>query len=76
MPSPPPPIFLKALPVGALDAVIEFHYWALKAGDSVVLVCFGTFAVKDRAARHTVVTHMTGNSDRKSVLPDPWLQSR
>jgi len=35
----------------ALDAVIESITDALKAGDSVVLVGFGTFAVKDRAAR-------------------------
>jgi DNA-binding protein HU-beta len=35
----------------ALDAVMESITNALKSGDSVVLVGFGTFAVKDRAAR-------------------------
>jgi DNA-binding protein HU-beta len=35
----------------ALDAVVESITGALKAGDSVALVGFGTFAVKERAAR-------------------------
>ena len=35
----------------ALDAVIETITGALKGGDSVALVGFGTFQVKDRAAR-------------------------
>lgn len=35
----------------ALDAVMESITNALKSGESVVLVGFGTFAVKDRAAR-------------------------
>ncbi len=35
----------------ALDAVMESITNALKSGDSVVLVGFGTFAVKERAAR-------------------------
>jgi fructose-1,6-bisphosphatase/inositol monophosphatase family enzyme len=35
----------------ALDAVIESVTGALKDGESVVLVGFGTFSVKDRAAR-------------------------
>ena len=35
----------------ALDAVMENITNALKSGDSVVLVGFGTFTVKDRAAR-------------------------
>ena len=35
----------------ALDAVIGSITNALKEGDSVVLVGFGTFLVKDRAAR-------------------------
>ncbi len=35
----------------ALDAVIDSITNALKTGDSVVLVGFGTFAVKERAAR-------------------------
>ena len=41
----------KAAAGRALDAVIESITGALKDGDSVVLVGFGTFAVKDRAAR-------------------------
>jgi DNA-binding protein HU-beta len=35
----------------ALDATIESITGALKGGDSVSLVGFGTFAVKQRAAR-------------------------
>jgi DNA-binding protein HU-beta len=35
----------------AVDAVIESITGALKAGDSVSLVGFGTFTVKERAAR-------------------------
>ena len=35
----------------ALDAVVESITQTLKKGDQVTLVGFGTFAVKDRAAR-------------------------
>jgi len=35
----------------ALDATVAAVTAALKAGDAVTLVGFGTFAVKDRAAR-------------------------
>ena len=35
----------------ALDAMIESVTNALREGDSVVLVGFGTFSVRDRAAR-------------------------
>ena len=35
----------------ALDAALEAVTGALKAGDSVALVGFGTFQVKERAAR-------------------------
>ncbi|TXJ08670.1 MAG: HU family DNA-binding protein [Acinetobacter sp.] len=35
----------------ALDATIESISAALKAGDTVTLVGFGSFAVKERAAR-------------------------
>ena len=35
----------------ALDSVIESITGSLKQGDSVVLVGFGTFSVRDRAAR-------------------------
>jgi DNA-binding protein HU-beta len=41
----------KAVAGRALDAVIDTVTGALKSGDSVVLVGFGTFAVKERAAR-------------------------
>lgn len=41
----------KAVAGRALDAVIDSITGALKEGDSVVLVGFGTFAVKERAAR-------------------------
>ena len=50
----------KAAAGRALDAVIESVTGALKAGDSVVLVGFGTFAVKERAAR-TGRNPQTGN---------------
>ncbi len=35
----------------ALDAVVDAVTGALKSGDSVSLVGFGTFSVKERAAR-------------------------
>tara|TARA_R110002072_G_scaffold142063_1_gene287396 strand:+ start:203 stop:532 length:330 start_codon:yes stop_codon:yes gene_type:complete len=41
----------KAAAGRALDAVVDSITGALKAGDSVALVGFGTFSVKDRAAR-------------------------
>jgi len=41
----------KAAAGRALDAMIEAVSGALKNGDQVVLVGFGTFAVKARAAR-------------------------
>jgi DNA-binding protein HU-beta len=41
----------KASASRALDAVTETVANALKSGDQVVLVGFGTFSVKDRAAR-------------------------
>jgi len=41
----------KAVAGRALDAVISSITNALKEGDSVVLVGFGTFSVKERAAR-------------------------
>ena len=50
----------KAAAGRALDAVIESVTGSLKAGYSVVLVGFGTFAVKDRAAR-TGRNPQTGN---------------
>ncbi|HET8791477.1 MAG TPA: nucleoid-associated protein HU-beta [Modicisalibacter sp.] len=41
----------KAAASRALDAMIESVTDSLKKGDSVALVGFGTFAVKERAAR-------------------------
>lgn len=41
----------KAAAGRALDAVIESIEGALKEGDQVALVGFGTFSVKERAAR-------------------------
>lgn len=41
----------KAAAGRALDAVVESVTGALKDGDSVSLVGFGVFSVKDRAAR-------------------------
>ena len=41
----------KADATRAVDAVVEQITNALKSGDQVTLIGFGTFAVKDRAAR-------------------------
>ena len=41
----------KAEATRAVDAVLEAIESALKSGDNVALVGFGTFAVKSRAAR-------------------------
>ncbi|WP_110665532.1 MULTISPECIES: nucleoid-associated protein HU-beta [Salinicola] len=41
----------KAAATRALDAMIESVADSLKKGDSVALVGFGTFSVKERAAR-------------------------
>ena len=41
----------KAAAGRAVDAVVEAVTTALQNGDSVALVGFGTFSVKDRAAR-------------------------
>ena len=59
----------KAAAGRALDAVIESVTGALKAGDSVVLVGFGTFSVTDRRAR-------TGRTHRLASLADRCCQSR
>ncbi|MDB6062267.1 MAG: DNA-binding protein [Verrucomicrobiaceae bacterium] len=50
----------KAAAGRALDAVVDAITSALKNNDQVVLVGFGTFAVKDRAAR-TGRNPQTGN---------------
>ncbi|MGV6852258.1 MAG: HU family DNA-binding protein [bacterium] len=41
----------KADSARAVDAVVEAITGAMKAGDQVSLIGFGTFSVKDRAAR-------------------------
>ena len=41
----------KAAAARALDSVVDSITDSLKKGDSVVLVGFGTFSVRDRAAR-------------------------
>ncbi len=41
----------KASATRALDAALDGIVKALKSGDQVVLIGFGTFSVKDRAAR-------------------------
>jgi len=41
----------KAAAGRALDSMIDSITGSLKSGDSVVLVGFGTFSVRDRAAR-------------------------
>ena len=41
----------KAAAGRAVDAVVESVTSALKGGDQVTLIGFGTFSVKDRAAR-------------------------
>jgi DNA-binding protein HU-beta len=41
----------KAAAGRAIDAVVESVTNALKGGDQVTLIGFGTFSVKDRAAR-------------------------
>lgn len=50
----------KAAAARALDAFIDSVTGALKAGDSVTLVGFGAFEVKERAAR-TGRNPQTGN---------------
>ena len=51
----------KAAAARALDALIESVTDAMKGGDAVTLVGFGTFAVKERAAR-TGRNPQTGNA--------------
>ncbi|MCW9024886.1 MAG: HU family DNA-binding protein [Gammaproteobacteria bacterium] len=41
----------KAAATRAVDTILESVTQALKSGDQVTLVGFGTFSVKDRAAR-------------------------
>lgn len=58
----------KAAAGRALDAAVDAIQAALKAGDSVSLIGFGTFYVGERAAR-TGRNPRTGKTpDRKSVV--------
>ncbi|MDZ5601760.1 HU family DNA-binding protein [Pseudomonas sp. RP23018S] len=54
----------------ALDAVLESVTGALKQGDDVVLVGFGTFTVKERAER-TGRNPQTGNPIKISAAKVP-----
>ena len=63
----------KAVAGRALDAVIESVTGALKAGDSVVLVGFGTFAVKERCAHWSQPADW--QADQHRCCQDPGLQS-
>ena len=64
----------KAAAGRALDAVLETVTEALKEGDSVVLVGFGTFAVKERAAR-TGRNPQTGASIKIKVAKVPKFRA-
>lgn len=58
----------------ALDAVIQSITGALKAGDSVALVGFGTFAVTDRPAR-TGRNPQTGASMEIAAAKKPGFKA-
>lgn len=58
----------------ALDAVIQTITGALKAGDSVALVGFGTFAVTDRPAR-TGRNPQTGASMEIAAAKKPGFKA-
>ncbi|HHX33878.1 MAG TPA: HU family DNA-binding protein [Gammaproteobacteria bacterium] len=64
----------KAVAGRALDAVIESITGALQEGDSVVLVGFGTFSVKDRAAR-TGRNPQTGNPIQIAAAKIPGFKA-
>ncbi|MCK9237384.1 MAG: HU family DNA-binding protein [Thiopseudomonas sp.] len=64
----------KAVAGRALDAVITTITQALQEGDSVVLVGFGTFAVKDRAAR-TGRNPQTGNTIQIAAAKVPGFKA-
>lgn len=64
----------KATAGRALDAVIESVTNALAAGDSVTLVGFGTFAVKERAAR-TGRNPQTGNAINIAAAKIPGFKA-
>lgn len=64
----------KAAAARALDALIESVTGALKAGDSVTLVGFGTFVVKERAAR-TGRNPQTGNTIQIDAAKIPGFKA-
>ncbi|MDY7219623.1 HU family DNA-binding protein [Denitrificimonas sp. JX-1] len=64
----------KAVAGRALDAVLESITGALQEGDSVVLVGFGTFSVKDRAAR-TGRNPQTGNPIQIAAAKIPGFKA-
>lgn len=64
----------KAVAGRALDAVLESITTALKEGDSVVLVGFGSFAVKERAAR-TGRNPQTGEEIQISAAKVPGFKA-
>ncbi len=64
----------KAVAGRALDAVIASITGALEEGDSVVLVGFGTFSVKDRAAR-TGRNPQTGNPIQIAAAKIPGFKA-
>src|SRR3546814_19697747 len=59
----------------AVDAVVGSITGALKAGESVNLIGFGHFDVRDRAAR-TGRKQSTGEADRKSVVSGKSVSGR
>ena len=64
----------KAVAGRALDAVIESVTGALKQGDDVVLVGFGTFSVKERAER-TGRNPQTGNAIKIAAAKVPGFKA-
>jgi len=64
----------KAVAGRALDAVLESITGALQEGDSVVLVGFSTFSVKDRAAR-TGRNPQTGNPIQIAAAKIPGFKA-
>ena len=64
----------KAAAAGAVDAVIEVITKALKKGDTVTLVGFGTFSVRKRDAR-TGRNPRTGNSVSVEAKHVPFFKA-
>lgn len=60
----------KAVATSALDATLDAITSALKAGDTVSLIGFGTFEVKERAAR-TGRNPQTGQSMEIAASKNP-----